>query len=165
MQILCIFYVSFRAVGTFARALDCSSSIRQPSLHMSAAAASRDITLVRQSACGHTLFSLHAHLMFILFRLSIVPRHGHSAEERLWPCQSHVHTGAAGWPGAVQRWDGRVECIRSHAVWRGSGKIWQGLQWYPPRFCKFWKMKPCHILTDNYTKCSFCVSLDMQTCF
>uniref|UniRef100_A0AAX7VM35 Metastasis associated 1 family, member 2 n=1 Tax=Astatotilapia calliptera TaxID=8154 RepID=A0AAX7VM35_ASTCA len=37
--------VCFRAVGTFARALDCSSSIRQPSLHMSAAAASRDITL------------------------------------------------------------------------------------------------------------------------
>lgn len=35
-----------RAVGTFARALDCSSSVRQPSLHMSAAAASRDITLV-----------------------------------------------------------------------------------------------------------------------
>jgi hypothetical protein len=34
-------------VGTFARALDCSSSIKQPSLHMSAAAASRDITLVR----------------------------------------------------------------------------------------------------------------------
>lgn len=42
-----------RAVGTFARALDCSSSIRQPSLHMSAAAASRDITLVR----GH----VHPH--------------------------------------------------------------------------------------------------------
>lgn len=40
-------YLCFRAVGTFARALDCSSSIRQPSLHMSAAAASRDITLVR----------------------------------------------------------------------------------------------------------------------
>ena len=38
-----------RAVGTFARALDCSSSIRQPSLHMSAAAASRDITLVRST--------------------------------------------------------------------------------------------------------------------
>uniref|UniRef100_A0A4W4H1D2 Metastasis associated 1 family, member 2 n=1 Tax=Electrophorus electricus TaxID=8005 RepID=A0A4W4H1D2_ELEEL len=37
--------VCCRAVGTFARALDCSSSIRQPSLHMSAAAASRDITL------------------------------------------------------------------------------------------------------------------------
>ena len=35
-----------RSVGTFARALDCSSSIKQPSLHMSAAAASRDITLV-----------------------------------------------------------------------------------------------------------------------
>lgn len=37
-----------RSVGTFGRALDCSSSIRQPSLHMSAAAASRDITLVSQ---------------------------------------------------------------------------------------------------------------------
>ena len=35
-----------RSVGTFARALDCTSTIRQPSLHMSSAAASRDITLV-----------------------------------------------------------------------------------------------------------------------
>ncbi|XP_072366401.1 metastasis-associated protein MTA3 isoform X6 [Scyliorhinus torazame] len=40
------FLVVARAVGTFARALDCSSSVRQPSLHMSAAAASRDITLL-----------------------------------------------------------------------------------------------------------------------
>lgn len=40
------FLVVSRAVGTFARALDCSSSVKQPSLHMSAAAASRDITLV-----------------------------------------------------------------------------------------------------------------------
>uniref|UniRef100_A0A4W5Q8N1 Metastasis associated 1 n=1 Tax=Hucho hucho TaxID=62062 RepID=A0A4W5Q8N1_9TELE len=39
------FLVVARSVGTFARALDCSSSVRQPSLHMSAAAASRDITL------------------------------------------------------------------------------------------------------------------------
>ena len=46
--------VCCRAVGTFARALDCSSSIRQPSLHMSAAAASRDITLVRHTHI-HTL--------------------------------------------------------------------------------------------------------------
>lgn len=41
------FLVISRSVGTFARALDCSSSIKQPSLHMSAAAASRDVTLVR----------------------------------------------------------------------------------------------------------------------
>ncbi|RWS30945.1 metastasis-associated protein MTA3-like protein [Leptotrombidium deliense] len=34
-----------KSVGTFARALDHSSSIKQPSLHMSAAAASRDVTL------------------------------------------------------------------------------------------------------------------------
>lgn len=40
------FLIYFRSVGTFARALDCSSSVKQPSLHMSAAAASRDITLV-----------------------------------------------------------------------------------------------------------------------
>lgn len=42
------FLVVSRSVGTFARALDCSSSVKQPSLHMSAAAASRDITLVNQ---------------------------------------------------------------------------------------------------------------------
>lgn len=40
------FLVVSRSVGTFARALDCSSSVKQPSLHMSAAASSRDITLV-----------------------------------------------------------------------------------------------------------------------
>ena len=40
------FMVLARSVGTFGRALDCTSSIRLPSLHMSAAAASRDITLV-----------------------------------------------------------------------------------------------------------------------
>lgn len=43
------------AVGTFARALDCSSSVRQPSLHMSAAAASRDITLF------HAMDTLYRH--------------------------------------------------------------------------------------------------------
>ncbi|KAL1501142.1 hypothetical protein ABEB36_006526 [Hypothenemus hampei] len=44
-----------RSVGTFARALDCSSSVKQPSLHMSAAAASRDITLF------HAMDTLHRH--------------------------------------------------------------------------------------------------------
>ena len=39
------FLVIARSVGTFARALDCNSSVKQPSLHMSAAASSRDITL------------------------------------------------------------------------------------------------------------------------
>lgn len=41
------FLVVSRSVGTFARSLDSNSSVKQPSLHMSAAAASRDITLVR----------------------------------------------------------------------------------------------------------------------
>lgn len=45
------FLVVSRSVGTFARALDCSSSVKQPSLHMSAAAASRDITLVSIPVC------------------------------------------------------------------------------------------------------------------
>ncbi|XP_055495640.1 metastasis-associated protein MTA3 isoform X1 [Leucoraja erinacea] len=49
------FLVVACAVGTFARALDCSSSVRQPSLHMSAAAASRDITLF------HAMNTLHKH--------------------------------------------------------------------------------------------------------
>ncbi|XP_011647298.1 metastasis-associated protein MTA3 isoform X2 [Pogonomyrmex barbatus] len=49
------FLVVSRSVGTFARALDCSSSVKQPSLHMSAAAASRDITLF------HAMNVLHTH--------------------------------------------------------------------------------------------------------
>lgn len=58
------FLVVSRSVGTFARALDCSSSVKQPSLHMSAAAASRDITLVSYhyhciiiALCNHFNFS------------------------------------------------------------------------------------------------------------
>ncbi|XP_074662716.1 metastasis-associated protein MTA3-like isoform X3 [Tubulanus polymorphus] len=47
------FMVIARSVGTFARALDCSSTVRQPSLHMSAAAASRDVTLF------HAMDTLH----------------------------------------------------------------------------------------------------------
>ena len=35
-----------KSVGTFARALDCNNAFKQPSLPLSAAAASRDITLV-----------------------------------------------------------------------------------------------------------------------
>ncbi|XP_076442315.1 metastasis-associated protein MTA3-like isoform X2 [Babylonia areolata] len=49
------FLVIARSVGTFARALDCTSTVRQPSLHMSAAAASRDITLF------HAMNTLHKH--------------------------------------------------------------------------------------------------------
>lgn len=43
---VCVLFLDNRSVGTFARALDCTSTVRQPSLHISAAAASRDITLV-----------------------------------------------------------------------------------------------------------------------
>ncbi len=39
------YLVIARSVGTFARALDCSSSVKQPSLHISASSASRDVTL------------------------------------------------------------------------------------------------------------------------
>lgn len=52
------FLVVSRSIGTFARALDCSSSVKQPSLHMSAAAASRDITLVGSIKITKTNFVL-----------------------------------------------------------------------------------------------------------
>lgn len=58
----CVYFL--RAVGTFARALDCSSSVRQPSLHMSAAAASRDITLV---SLTHTLTQQYPMVTLITY--------------------------------------------------------------------------------------------------
>ncbi|CAB1311872.1 unnamed protein product [Coregonus sp. 'balchen'] len=60
------FLVVARAVGTFARALDCSSSVRQPSLHASAAAASRDITLF------HAMDTLHRHGYDLSSALSVL---------------------------------------------------------------------------------------------
>ncbi|XP_019870443.2 metastasis-associated protein MTA3 isoform X1 [Aethina tumida] len=65
------FLVVSRSVGTFARALDCSSSVKQPSLHMSAAAASRDITLF------HAMDTLHKHSYDLGSALSsLVPSSG-----------------------------------------------------------------------------------------
>merc|ERR1711936_956431 len=65
------FVIISRSVGTFARALDCSSSVKQPSLHMSAAAASRDITVF------HAYQALHAHKYNIDAALtSLVPTTG-----------------------------------------------------------------------------------------
>ncbi|XP_060536245.1 metastasis-associated protein MTA3 isoform X2 [Cylas formicarius] len=65
------FLVVSRSVGTFARALDCSSSVKQPSLHMSAAAASRDITLF------HAMDTLHRHNYDLASVLcSLVPSSG-----------------------------------------------------------------------------------------
>ncbi|XP_032477247.1 metastasis-associated protein MTA1 isoform X5 [Phocoena sinus] len=65
------FLVVARSVGTFARALDCSSSVRQPSLHMSAAAASRDITLF------HAMDTLHRSLYDVAKAISaLVPQGG-----------------------------------------------------------------------------------------
>ncbi|XP_044127663.1 metastasis-associated protein MTA1-like isoform X1 [Bufo gargarizans] len=65
------FLVVARSVGTFARALDCSSSVRQPSLHMSAAAASRDITLF------HAMDTLHKNYYDISKAISaLVPQGG-----------------------------------------------------------------------------------------
>lgn len=61
------FLVVSRSIGTFARALDCSSSVKQPSLHMSAAAASRDITLVGSIKITRTNFDLlNAYFPFIV---------------------------------------------------------------------------------------------------
>ncbi|CAG7833924.1 unnamed protein product [Allacma fusca] len=65
------FLVISRSVGTFARALDCSSSVKQPSLHMSAAAASRDVTLF------HAMDTLHKYSYDISTAVSaLVPSFG-----------------------------------------------------------------------------------------
>lgn len=64
------FLVVARSVGTFARALDCSSSVKQPSLHMSAAAASRDITLV----CSAIKIMKYSNFMIVVPH--VVPRDG-----------------------------------------------------------------------------------------
>jgi len=47
------FLIVARSVGTFARALDSNGSIRQPGLHVSAASASRDITLFQAMSILH----------------------------------------------------------------------------------------------------------------
>ena len=65
------FQIVARSVGTFARALDCSSTVRQPSLHMSAAAASRDITIF------HAMQTLHSHKYSVASAVSaLVPTGG-----------------------------------------------------------------------------------------
>ncbi|XP_005093442.1 metastasis-associated protein MTA3 isoform X2 [Aplysia californica] len=65
------FQIIARSVGTFARALDCTSTVRQPSLHMSAAAASRDITIF------HAMNTLHQHKYNIAKAIqSLVPSGG-----------------------------------------------------------------------------------------
>lgn len=47
------FLIIARAVGTFSRALDTSATMKLPSLHMTAAAASRDVTLLHAMALLH----------------------------------------------------------------------------------------------------------------
>lgn len=47
------FLIVARSVGTFSRALDTSSSTKLPSLHMTAAAASRDVTILHAMALLH----------------------------------------------------------------------------------------------------------------
>ncbi len=47
------FLILAKSVGTYARALDCNNAFKQPSLHLSAASASRDITLF------HAMNTLH----------------------------------------------------------------------------------------------------------
>lgn len=65
------FQIVARSVGTFARALDCTSTVRQPSLHMSAAAASRDVTIF------HAMNTLHRHKYDIAKAIkSLVPAGG-----------------------------------------------------------------------------------------
>lgn len=71
------FLVVSRSIGTFARALDCSSSVKQPSLHMSAAAASRDITLV---SIILKLYEVSSKIIWFFVPTILVSCHGHFAQ-------------------------------------------------------------------------------------
>ncbi|RMZ95709.1 metastasis-associated MTA3 isoform X2 [Brachionus plicatilis] len=65
------FIIIAKSVGTFARALDCNNSFKQPSLQLSAASASRDITLF------HAMNALHENNYDIgKATLSLVPENG-----------------------------------------------------------------------------------------
>lgn len=65
------FLIVAKSVGTFARALDCNNSLKQPSLQLSAASASRDITLF------HAMNALHENNYDIgRATLSLVPENG-----------------------------------------------------------------------------------------
>lgn len=138
----CLFLcVYFRAVGTFARALDCSSSVRQPSLHMSAAAASRDITLVSRTHVKATQQNLLVALVTDFNRSSVtilpaVPCDGHTSPSQLRPVQRAERACPGGRPRALQGRDGRVERLGGGYVWRGAREIWKRLQWHPTRLCK-----------------------------
>jgi metastasis-associated protein MTA len=62
------FIIISRSVGTFARALDCSSSVKQPSLHMSAAAASRDITVFHAYQVFFLIYNVFVSTSNAVFR-------------------------------------------------------------------------------------------------
>jgi len=65
------FLIVARSIGTFARALDCPTALKHPSLHMSAASASRDATLF------YAMDSLHKHHYDLaLATCSLVPNTG-----------------------------------------------------------------------------------------
>ncbi|CAF2123714.1 unnamed protein product [Rotaria magnacalcarata] len=65
------FLIVARSIGTFARALDCPTALKHPSLHMSAASASRDATLF------FAMDTLHKHHYDLaLATCSLVPNTG-----------------------------------------------------------------------------------------
>ncbi|CAF0927096.1 unnamed protein product, partial [Didymodactylos carnosus] len=65
------FLIVARSIGTFARALDCPTALKHPSLHMSAASASRDATLF------FAMDTLHKHNYDLaLATCSLVPSTG-----------------------------------------------------------------------------------------
>lgn len=101
------FLVVSRSVGTFARALDCSSSVKQPSLHMSAAAASRDITLVRPS---HDVTVADLLIENVSIWLPTVSCYGHVAQAQLLDRSGNVFARPVDRPGPVPRRDGGMEC-------------------------------------------------------
>ncbi len=117
--------------GTFARALDCSSSVRQPSLHMSAAAIltrhhswypSHQHHLSRSIYPLEMLKNLVNSLPLCLSRSLKFHARGHPAPARLWPLQCFERARSSGRASAMPGWDGGVELIRGKPVWGGAGE-------------------------------------------
>ena len=115
---------SSRSIGTFARALDCPTALKHPSLHMSAASASRDATLV--NAIDFPSIVSYSQSPFTL---SLVLRHGHTTQTSLWLGHCHLQSSPEHRADSRQRPNGRLVCSRSELFRRCHREVRQRFRW------------------------------------
>ncbi|XP_037073066.1 metastasis-associated protein MTA2-like [Pollicipes pollicipes] len=111
------FLLLARSVGTFARALDCPGSVCQPSLHLAAAAASRDVTLL------HAMDTLHRSGYDLAAALAaLVPSGGASL------CQDQLEAWSADEAAIFERALGKLgknfaEIRRDFLPWKSTAEL------------------------------------------